>query len=162
MTDAHPADPGARQLAAANPAALDGRAFAQHVAATNQAYEAARRVYEDAVEALGNLLTEQISRHLRDRYPQAVLLVARAAAEYHCDPAGAVQPGCTGHEQRLLPVELLTADGEPAGTLDALDPVFYWLERLTPLLGVDAAYLDLADRQWLTAADNLCRGDGSA
>lgn len=130
-------------------AALDARALTAHAAAVNETHAAAQRAYAAARDGLAALLTEQIARRVLDLHPAAYMLQVRGAAEYHLDPlTGLTDPTCAGHEHRLTPCEVLTADGTVLGRLEDLDPVCYYLERLSPLLGTEDAVLTLPDRGW--------------
>lgn len=76
------------------------------------------------------------------------MVFARAAAEYHYTDEGTTEDGCEGHGARLIPFEILDADGTVIAGFDPLSPVVYLMERLTPLLGVEDQVLHLSDRAW--------------
>lgn len=122
--------------------------FTAHKAATNEAYNTTLLAYEDACQALGDLLTEDIARHIAVVHPTAALLIARPAADF-CPAADGSQAGdCAGHATRLIGAYVADANGVPVGTVDGLDPVNFWLERLTPLLGAVEVTLTVASREW--------------
>jgi hypothetical protein len=138
------------ELAAPDLASLDERELASQIGWVNDTYAATLRAYEDACESLGNVLTEQIARRVLTLHPTAYMIQVHPAAEFHTDPhTGKADPTCTGHEARLVPGQIMTADGASLGVLDAMDPVCYWLERLTPLmLDSQDAVLCLPSRDW--------------
>lgn len=129
-------------------ALMDTRTLTSHAAATNTAFEQARNAYEDACQALGDMLTENICRHLIDTYgPDALILQARAAADF-CNTTCQHDTDCPGHNIRLMAAIVISADGTILGHPDVLSPVNYWLERLTALMGTEDAVLHLTDREW--------------
>lgn len=130
-------------------AAMDVRDFTRHKAATNEAFEAARLAYEDACQALGDLLTEDIARHVRNTYgPVSWVLQVRAAAEFCTDSTGHRDSSCEGHNERLVAAAVMGTDGTILAFPDPMSPLNYWLERLTPLMGTEDAILNLDDREW--------------
>lgn len=129
-------------------ATLDERDFYRHLGEINTAYAEAATVYQTASDNLTVLLTEQITRHLRGLHPGAAMLFVRVAAEYHHTVKGARDRHCEGHNQRLVPFEVVDGDGIVLGGFDPYSPVVYLMERLTPFLGMEDHVLDLDTREW--------------
>lgn len=117
---------------------MSGPDFTKHVAAVNQTYLAARTAYDDACQALGDLLTEQIARHIRATFTGAWRLTASPATIATEE----------GEQPRLLPSAVTGRDGTVLGYVDRLSPVAYMLERLTPHLGAVHCELDISARTW--------------
>lgn len=142
-------------LEAAALARLSTADLVKHTGDINTAYDDARRALRTAEENLKILLTEQITRHVLNNHPDAALVFVRAAAEYHTDPAtGERHPNCPGHNARLVPFEVVSADGIVLGGFDPLSPVLYLAERLSPILGTDDLVLDVTTRDWAYDATN--------
>lgn len=114
----------------------------------NTTYDTARAAYLDAQENLKVLLTEQISRHVTTAHPDADLVFFRAAADYHFDQHGERVEDCQGHNERLLPFEIVSADGVVLGGFDPLSPVMYLTERLSSIMGAHDIVLDVTTRTW--------------
>ena len=118
---------------------MSGPDFGRHTATVNSAYQAARAAYDDACQALGDLLTEQIARHVKDRFTGATRLMA---APFTVD-------GADGEPvERLLPTAVVSREGSFLGYVDSMSPVVYLLERLTPHLGLVDCELDISARTW--------------
>lgn len=113
--------------------------FTKYVGSVNGAYLAARAAYDDACQNLGDLLTEQIARHIKDKFTGAAVLVAAPATVDGTDGAPV---------DRLLPSAVMCREGSLLGFVDSLSPVAYMLERLTPHLGLVDCELDISARTW--------------
>ena len=128
---------------------LDSRELTTQFALANETYAATLSAHNESRDALGGVLTEKIARRILTVHPTSYMIQVRTATEYHYDPeSGDIAEDCTGHDSWLVPCEVLTEDGTILGRLDALDPVCYWLERLTPLLEAEEAVLLLHERVW--------------
>lgn len=122
--------------------------FYRAMATINETAQAAERAHLLAQQNLAVMVTEQITRHIITAHPDAALLFVRAVADFHRDPDGDPDPHCTGHDHRLAPYEITDDSGVLVSEFDALSPVHFLMERLSPLLGVQDQVLDLTTRQW--------------
>jgi hypothetical protein len=152
MDPARTASPCPRPVSTSTLAAQSERAFNAQIAHANLAFTEARSTYEDACQEMGGVLTEQIARRVLELHPNAFLVEVRAAAEYHPGACEESATTCTGHNSRLVSGSVHTRDGDALGEIDPMDPIAYWLERLTPLMGARDAYLTLPGREWLFGA----------
>lgn len=133
---------------------LDAREFARLTGEVNSAYTAARHAHDIAEGNLAALLTEQICRRIETEYPTAALLFVPGVAEYHCTEDGEIDPGCTGHGERLKPGNLYDQDGILLAEIDDLHPSVYLMERLSPILGTEDYVLDVPAREWTLDCTN--------
>jgi hypothetical protein len=135
-------------LASADLTAIEARDFYRTVGQINTDYQAAEAAFFAAQENLTVLITEQIARHVIAASPDAALLFVRTAAEFHHDSDGNQDPECPGHDHRLAPFEVLDSDGYVLTGVDDLSPLYFHMERLSPILGIENHVLDIETREW--------------
>lgn len=146
--------PGTDELASMSEAT-----FYRHMAATNDVYAALQVAYEDALQAAGDMLTEQIARHIDRTYgPDAATLLVRPAVSI-CDDSGSHGgAACDGHNPVLVAAAILNVDGNVVAFPDGLSPLHYWMERLTTMMGLEDASLNCATREWRFGDDTAGSG----